>query len=410
VEDSSAPISREAREAAKGFRFQKLRAVKVMLKALENGSPYVYCAIENISDVYLLSSENKSATEYLEEDKNYAKETGFTLNSFQIQNSFVGFIDAWHTLNLGSAIALGFCTTASIGKERETLFSKANGIVYPSEPILKLVQEPQNLSPAELGVVKVLVKEAYKRAYSGKSGSGNLQSLESWDDVTWLALLAKISWSFEQQDEKQLEVELIDDLKRCEFYNNNLVGKEVHVISLLVDEFDRRQCLDDIASRLITKSDIRWIASRVEAGGYKVDDPVWEIGMPTIEDRRSLPEKIRAVSPDFNPKIISSWSRSVAMSRAEQTRYAYDTSMVSLRYRIFGACEARLIELVSSRVGPESEWLEYCIAEMEKCAIQHIRSLSEDYQYLIKNEQSIKGIILELIDSCFLAFDEIAIS
>ncbi len=235
-------IDREAHDKVKGFRFQKLRAANLMLKAMrEAESSYIYCAIENIGDFHLHTASTENVKEYIEEDKDYADKASFSLNSEQVLKTIVYFIDAWHTFNLSPTLFFGFCTTANIAKENKIRRLIDLNINLPDEPLLRLLVDHSPLKDICLAAIKSIIIAAYKDEYAKHDKNGNLDSIIKWSDSTWCEFLSRKTWYVGEKNEEELEKELAEELKQCSFYNYRLDGKEGHVISLLVDEFDKSQ-------------------------------------------------------------------------------------------------------------------------------------------------------------------------
>lgn len=64
-------INREASDKTKGFRLQKLRAIKLMLDAVEKQETALfYTAIENVEDISHTDLSEDDIRQYYEEDKN----------------------------------------------------------------------------------------------------------------------------------------------------------------------------------------------------------------------------------------------------------------------------------------------------------------------------------------------------
>ena len=65
-----APISREAGDKTKGFRFQKLRAaIRLLNQIAEQPKAQTYCALEFIEDSAILSGDEPVS---VEENKQYS--------------------------------------------------------------------------------------------------------------------------------------------------------------------------------------------------------------------------------------------------------------------------------------------------------------------------------------------------
>lgn len=81
-------IDRDASDKTKGFRLQKIRAIKHMLDEIENPQNVMfYASIEVQEDVSIVKISNRETSTYLEEDKNYDEDTNFTLFSSAILNT-----------------------------------------------------------------------------------------------------------------------------------------------------------------------------------------------------------------------------------------------------------------------------------------------------------------------------------
>jgi len=92
----SETINREAADTSKGFRLQKIRAIKLMLDSIKNDADAVFfTAVENVEDVSHQVVENGVETTYYEEDKNYDTSGNFTIFSPPVRNTLVSFFDIY---------------------------------------------------------------------------------------------------------------------------------------------------------------------------------------------------------------------------------------------------------------------------------------------------------------------------
>ncbi len=78
---------------------------------------------------------------------------------------------------------------------------------------------------------------------------------------------------------------------------------------------------------------------------------------------------------------------------------------MSLKYRVFEACEEHLSNdgYVVPKIGGA---LDAVLKTLVSKAAEDISKLKTDYNYTISNDKTIEGIIWNLFDGCFLAFDE----
>jgi hypothetical protein len=403
-------INREAHDKSKGFRFQRLRAVSLMLDSMqETESPYIYCAIENIGDIHLHASSNENTDDYFEEDKDYDSSSAFSINSTQILKSIISFIDVWHKFELSPSLYFGFCTTANVAKEKYTKTLKDLGVTLPSIPILNILSNKEFIDFAYIQEIKKIIITAYKKEYSSHNSNGYFEFLTNWSNSTWQEFLNRITWFFGTDDENEIEAALVEKLKLCSFYTDLIRGKENLVISLLVDKFDKKQNQLDFADRFVHSSEIILVAKQIESGEYKLPDPAWQMWKELSEpiDTRNISDKVFAVSLNFNKKILNSWCRNVSLSRYEQESFKHDKSILSLKYRLFHFCYEKLSKTISKSKKFSNEELEDCVNNLVIEAVKYVEELSIDYKYGLGSTHSIKGIILELVDSCFLAFDDI---
>lgn len=123
-------------------------------------------------------------------------------------------------------------------------------------------------------------------------------------------------------------------------------------------------------------------------------------------DFRNLKNKIRDVSPDYNNMKIRLLSRKLANAGYEIERLSYKRK-AALLYRVFIASNEKQCELILN--GKEmlnenevNEWLDKFIDYSKEIIDQK----SEDYNYPLKSRDIINGVVLQLIDNCYISFDE----
>ena len=401
-------IDREAHDKAKGFRFQKLRAVQLILTSIvKSEGAYIYCAIENIGDVHLRTSSEAGATQYIEEDKDYKENAIFTLNTEEVLKSLVAFIDGWNKFDLSQSLYFGFCTTANIGKDKECERTKELAITLPDTPLLETIKNANQITDEPLSLIKKILIAAYKEQYAKHKFNGYIDAIEQWDNRTWLNFLGRITWYYGQANEKELEDEAVELLKQCHFYGPRLYEKERLLVSIIVDEFDKKQNHADPAERFIHASQVHLKAKLVEAGEHRISDPAWKMwkNLPPPDDTRNLIDKVRSATNSFDEKLLDSWCRAVALSRYEQDELKNDKNVIALKYRLFQCCYDKLLKTAAVRHTLSQTDLEQVINELTLLAISQVESLSRDFKYPLTSEQSLRSMILELADSCFLAFD-----
>lgn len=125
-----------------------------------------------------------------------------------------------------------------------------------------------------------------------------------------------------------------------------------------------------------------------------------------IDDYRNLKDKISDVSPKYNKMKIRLLSRKLADAASEIDKLTHKRKS-ALLYRVFTAANERQCELIISgkRTLLEDE-LDIWIDKYTDYAKEIIDEKSEDYKYPLKSRDIIKGAVLQLIDNCYISFDE----
>jgi hypothetical protein len=400
-------INREVGEQGKGFRLQRLRAIKLLFEKINTSQKaIIYAGTEYLDDVYVKSIESQKVEVTAEGDKNYDSKESFSFMSNEVKNSLISFLDCWFQYD-SEGLIFCFYTNVKIGKEYNTKNTKGLGITLPKEPIIELLINKNYENEQLLPTVKLVLIEEYKKQYEGKESKGFLDSLEELSDELWINFLNKIDWKFEQEDEKELEQTLIQEIRKQSIYKTNLEGKESYVIAALLDEFEKRQNVKDHFGRLISDAHVKVKLLEVGNNEYKMNDPVyeqWEKLEPT--DKRNLDEKIEAVTKKYNKKKLGMFARKIGAVKLELAR-ADGKDKAAYQYRIYDACDERLFEILDSYDGSEVEpgVVDGWIDDLVDCAEKHLAEKSKDFTYPFKNKDTLRNTILELFDSCYLSFD-----
>lgn len=135
-------------------------------------------------------------------------------------------------------------------------------------------------------------------------------------------------------------------------------------------------------------------------------DPTWRYIAELekdVTDKRNLKEKVLSVIEDISDRRIRQLARKASGSKYEEREA--DKSFLSLKYRVFEACEEYFSG--DGYVAPENGGdLDAVLQTLVSKAVDDISKLKTDYKYTISNDKTIEGIIWNLFDGCFLAFDE----
>lgn len=399
-------INREASEKTKGFRLQKLRAIELILDSAEKSDrAFVSAATEYKEDVYLKTYDENNTNEHLEENKNYDSDTSFTLNSRQILNTLVAFIDLYIRWERSNNIVFGFYSTNNIGKEKSTERTNRLGIVFPDEPILQKLSE-KKIDDKIIQIIQKLLLTEYNLQYDEK---GYFSVIKNFDLIDWTIFINKIDWKFEQPNEELLENIVLNKIKNSRLFNHRLLNKEKIILSQLIDLFDTKQNVLDKTERFVNTSDVKvvfLVTESKENAEFKASDPVFKMWYGLApSDKRNIAEKINDVCSNFDKQQLANLVRKVSRFRYESDQFSSDKSFQSLKYRIFECCLDKLLFLLKNDSGSINEELIHeWITILKDEARRNINDLSKDYYYSLKSDTVIEGIILELFDHCYLTF------
>lgn len=398
-------ISRDVGAQAKGARLQKLRACELIIDALGNGSAIqLYAAIEAFGDVYCNNSDQAGTTSYSEEDKNYSPETAFTLISHEVLNSLVIFADMWIGACYSERIQFGFYTPASIGKEqpRGERVTRLQ-ISPPDDACLTLLARGAAEEPRLVATVKALVLDEYDAQYSKRPGNGYSVAIKAWPDETWIAFLQKISWNFGVSDHVTLTKHLTQKIRSCKLFTSAHIGKEGLILRAILDRFDEAQSAREPLERFVHKSDIQLIFRDAAADALQSDDPAWQMWERIkTNDCRNIGQKIQEVFPEAHSSLLETMARKAAASMYEQKALEHDRRLLALKYQIYDECSDVLSLHSSGTV--DADGFRDRLESLYQRALDRVRSCSESYKYPLTHDSAVRGMVVELIDSCFLSF------
>jgi hypothetical protein len=129
--------------------------------------------------------------------------------------------------------------------------------------------------------------------------------------------------------------------------------------------------------------------------------------LPKPTDKRNLSEKIKNVCEHYNEKELGRKARMACEAKLELGRIDYKDRGAYL-YRVFTASETRLMSLLKDHGSDEisdndiDNWIEELVLNSKHTLDER----SKDYTYAFKNRETLRNAILELFDSCYLAFDK----
>ncbi len=407
-------ISREAGDKSKGFRLQKLRAIALILDAIENSEEaHIFATTEFLEDVYLKKSIDDNFKDYFEENKNYEKSPPFTFNSETILNTIISFIDIYINFKFSPNLYFGFYTNNTFSKERITNRIDTLSLTLPDKPILELLSTKNLDHPDLITFLSKIIIDEYKEQYNKHNLDGHIDVITKFDEKDWKSFFKMIDWKFGEINHEELKDKLLCKIKKCRYYSPHLEDLEDSILSTILEVFDVAQNKSDPTQKFVYAIDIKDIFSQAiirSKGLIKNQDPTWilwkKLAPPT--DNRNLSDKILDFSQSFDKRKIECLARKVSMNKVEEIRFKNDKSFYSLKYRIFVKCEEELLNILNNLEKDEEitpTLIESWIEKLKDSSNLIIKDLSVDYSYTLKNESTLEGIILELFDSCFLAFD-----
>ena len=163
----------------------------------------------------------------------------------------------------------------------------------------------------------------------------------------------------------------------------------------------------NLVEKLVHSSDVKLIFKQAESElPGLVMDPVWqelERLQLEITDKRSLIDKIEAVAKDYPKNKFQHLARKACRSKKEQSDS--NKTVLSLKYRVFEACNDYFFENDRKPNLTVNE-VDSLFSDLFNESVESIDELKKDYHYSLSNKKLIEGIVLDLFDTCFLAFDE----
>ena len=402
-------ISREAGDKTKGFRFQKLRAaIRFLQRVQENSDGQVLCAMELLEDSVLYDGNSEQLISG-EENKYYSSRVSF--NSAALKNTLVAFLDLYFAFMRSGALKLGVYASAEIAQERISAEFRQGLGLEPTQKhydILKLLTLGETLDDEEQLVAFAIVKAEYSAQYPDTSkGYRNLLDQMTLEEFS--SFISSIDWTLTNESNETLEATALQQVRTCKFFSHRHVGLEQFILSALLDELEKRSGAGGVTDRLLSTDSLKNIFNEILLGpteDERTDDPASD-NWPEVdnEDFRNLSEKIKAVCPSFNTKLLSALARSCSLARSVEAEGQRE--MKALLRRILDACEVYLLTNYPPSSALTEKQILDLIDELVKVAEKHVASLRSRYKYALRDDHSIKGAVLTLFDDCYLAFDEV---
>jgi hypothetical protein len=418
----AAPVVRDVGPQSKGPRLQRLRAVLLLLESTapyQCGDTVTWVGVEFQGDVFESTASRETSEEYHEENKNYAPTTSFTMNSEEITNSLVAFVDCWISKGCSKHVRFGFYCPNNYTQENKTARTTALGVEWPEGPVLESLQkkafdDPKVLDAAKRSVLDAYSKQAEQHGNPTAKGTfsvalANFETIKQWDANQWKDFFGQIEWKFGEDDATSIEKTVFNAVQASPYFNEQLAHKEHIVVSLLLDLLDKRQAFSDPTQRVIHVAEVALKFKEVETGAVRLTDPAWQMweAIPSPTDTRNLAGKVNAVCPTVIPNDVSRWSRRAAHSLIEQRELPDDKQVLAMKYQIYEACEGKLSQLMKARTTTSLSAIEVeaAFTDLMDTANKRVEDCLKQHHYRLKSSASIESMVFELFDSCYLSFD-----
>jgi hypothetical protein len=267
------------------------------------------------------------------------------------------------------------------------------------------------IDDAVVDAISQLIKSEYSEQYSSNSSQGYLKTIQDFDLNRWKEFLGQIDWVFEAKNLQESKNEAIEAIRNSSIYDRTqMKGTEENILSLLVDKLDEAQSNNAVDLKRLNKESLRNAFLEIAKGSNsKIDDPVYKIWeeIPKPEDTRNLEEKINDVCEAVSTQLVEDYNLAISMNLSEADKFSGNKNFVALKLRLFRHCKNLIEEFVKENEGKKlseddiKEFNKYLVADCQG----KIEELKKDYSYPLTNKDSIEGIILNLFNSCFLAYE-----
>lgn len=400
-------IDREASGLIEALRLQKLRAIEYLLVNINtNPEKNVAVAIELYEDVYQKNEDG----EIFEQDKNYDRDSKFTLNSEEILKSFCSFIDIWRFNDFSSDIKFCFLSTNLIGKEGTSARTKKTGVTLPQQSLLEELASSDSLRINSVSqIVKNLVFDFYEENYPEEKST--IEFLKKLNLDEWEKFLKQITWLFGFPEITEIEKSVIEKIKNCTYYSNvDNDNQEETIKAKLLELIEKKSIQKDRLFKLVQKADVQISFQNAiyNSKNLQIDDvhTLWHtIDKPT--DFRNLNDKILTVCPTFSQERLKQLNRQAAIAKVFESNHKTSSQYLALKYRVFNFCETELFSKTSSKSKNvfSQEEIEVIIRDITVNCIKEFEDLKKDFTYGVERNSIITELFIEFIDSCYLAFD-----
>lgn len=402
--------NRDATDKYKGFRYQKIRLAKKMLELLREDNMANIIAIPEYKDdgFYI----DKDGEHILEQNKEYSSE--FTLNSDEIKKSIVNFLDYYLQSNASKYIRFIFYTNVNYKGEGKSSITKKLDLKLPENPVMQYLIE-KNFNDEIIEFTYKFITEAYRIDYKIKEEDSatyttNYRKIIKMNKTDWINFLSSIDFQFGQVNLENIEVEIENDIRMCEFFNIDHSDKIETIKARILEDIDKKMTQKDWIQRIINKDTIKliYLESRSLSSTLKPDNSykMWDMINENYKDNtfRNIEEKIKAVTPKVSKRTINRHNLIVTTGNIDIEDLERNNEK-SLRVRVYQSMNNYFSLKFKTKEEYDDQEITDLIDEIQSYVLENIKDLKEDYNYGIKNNTIIRELVLMLIDECFYSFD-----
>jgi hypothetical protein len=125
------------------------------------------------------------------------------------------------------------------------------------------------------------------------------------------------------------------------------------------------------------------------------------------KDIRNFKDKLLDVNSNIRDTRIEMYCREIASGKVELSNYS-EREISAMKYRVFEICQKELLDFCDENEKKELSHkdINNLITNYTEQAYKIIEERTKDYSYPFKNKDTLKKIVLALIDECYLSFDE----
>jgi trypsin-like peptidase len=171
---------------------------------------------------------------------------------------------------------------------------------------------------------------------------------------------------------------------------------------------------DEAANNDIKCCPMTMLAQQIGLGTYDISSDTFgddwgseEFGTIKLSDPRNLIEKIKAVNSTVSERKIQRLCRELALGKSELSSIL-ERDLSAIKYRVFEACQGELVDFIEKDNSGNltTEQFTELLAKFTAKAIEIIQIKSKMYKYPILDDDLMQKLVLDLINDCYLSFDE----